>query len=104
MLEHGSANSFRRISDKNSTIIEDGMGNNLSSTLYAYRNDLFYLRVPSHLKELKNFENALGSLSVQMDKISFVIMSLKKEEKNTLMLLVNMKLTDHIPLLHLMRH
>jgi hypothetical protein len=80
---------FVGVSDKNSTIIEDGMGNNLSSTLDA------------HLKELKDL---CSMKCAQMDKISFVIMSLKKEEKNTPMLLVNMELTDHIPLLHLMRH
>src|SRR5215216_5851712 len=85
---------FVGVLDKNATIIEGGMSKNVSSLLDADKNDLFYLRVLSHLKELKDF--ALGDVKyiyIQMDKITFVIMSLKKEEEeeNSLMLLVSME-------------
>jgi hypothetical protein len=87
---------FVGVLDKNATIIEGGMRKNVSSLLDADKNDLFYLRVLSHLKELKDFKNDLGDVKyiyIQMDKISFVIMSLKKEEEeeNSLMLLVSME-------------
>jgi hypothetical protein len=48
---------FVGVLDKNATIIEGGMRKNVSSLLDADKNDLFYLRVLSHLKELKDFKN-----------------------------------------------
>jgi hypothetical protein len=87
---------FVGVLDKNARIIEGGMRKNVSPLLDADKNDLFYLRVLSHLKELNDFKNALGGVKyiyIQMDKISFVSMSLKneEEEENSLMLLVSME-------------
>jgi hypothetical protein len=72
------------------------MRENIPSLLDPDKNDLFYLRVLSHLKELKDFENVLGAVKyihIQMDKVSFVIMTLRSEEEgeNGLMLLVSME-------------
>src|SRR5919201_198415 len=95
---------FVGVLDKNATIVEGGMRKNVSPLLDVSKHDLFYLRALSHLKELKDFENELGDVKyiyIQMDKISFVIMSLKNEEEedqgmkeheqNGLMLLVSME-------------
>lgn len=87
---------FVGVLDKNARIIEGGMRKNVSPLLDADKNDLFYLRVLSHLKELNDFKNALGGVKyiyIQMDKISFVTMSLKneEEEEDSLMLLVSME-------------
>ncbi|MFL6319570.1 MAG: hypothetical protein ACJ72Q_03785 [Nitrososphaeraceae archaeon] len=87
---------FVGVLDKNARIIEGGMRKNVSPLLDADKNDLFYLRAFSHLKELNDFKNALGGVKyiyIQMDKISFVTMSLKneEEEENSLMLLVSME-------------
>jgi hypothetical protein len=87
---------FVGVLDKNARIIEGGMRKNVSPLLDADKNDLFYLHVLSHLKELNDFKNALGGVKyiyIQMDKISFVTMSLKneEEEENSLMLLVSME-------------
>jgi hypothetical protein len=90
---------FVGVLDKNATIIEGGMRKNVSSLLDEDKDDLFYLRVLSNLKELEDFRNALGGVKyiyIQMDKVSFVIMSLKKqeeeeEEDDSLMLLVSME-------------
>jgi hypothetical protein len=72
------------------------MRRNVSSILDADKDDLFYLRALSHLKELEDFKNALGGVKyiyIQMEKISFVIMSLKGKEEgeNSFMLLVSME-------------
>ena len=88
---------FVGVLDKNATIIEGGMRKNVSSLLHADKDDLFYLRALSHLKELEDFKNALGGVKyiyIQMDKVSFVIMNLKngeEEEENSLTLLVSME-------------
>jgi hypothetical protein len=87
---------FVGVLDKNATIIEGGMRRNVSSILDADKDDLFYLRALSHLKELEDFKNALGGVKyiyIQMEKISFVIMSLKEKEEggNSFMLLVSME-------------
>ena len=87
---------FVGVLDKNARLIEGGMRENIPSLLDPDKNDLFYLRVLSHLKELKDFENVLGEVKyihVQMDKVSFVIMRRRLEEEggNGLMLLVSME-------------
>lgn len=87
---------FVGVLDKNARLVEGGMRENVPSLLDPDKNDLFYLRVLSHLKELKDFENALGAvkyINVQMGKLSFVIMRLEPEEQgeNGLMLLVSME-------------
>lgn len=87
---------FVGVLDKNARVVEGGMRENVPSLLDPDKNDLFYLRVLSHLKELKDFENALGAvkyINVQMGKLSFVIMRLEPEEQgeNGLMLLVSME-------------
>jgi hypothetical protein len=91
---------FVGILDKNGKIIEGGMRKNVPSLLHADKNDLFFLRIFSHLKELENFKYSVGGVKyiyIQMDKVSFVIMSLKKEEQtqekdeSSLMLLVSME-------------
>jgi hypothetical protein len=92
---------FVGVLDKNAIIIEGGMRKNLSPLLDSDKDDLFYLRVLSHLKELEDFKDALGDVKyiyVQMDKVSFVIMGLKrednekeKEKDNGIMLLVSME-------------
>ena len=89
---------FVGVLDKNARLVEGGMRENIPSLLDPDKNDLFYLRVLSHLKELKDFENVLGAVNyihVQMDKVSFVIMRLRQGEGegggNGLMLLVSME-------------
>jgi hypothetical protein len=87
---------FVGVLDKNARLVEGGMKENIPSLLDPDKNDLFYLRVLSHLKELKDFENVLGAVKyihVQMDKVSFVIMRLRPDEEggNGLMLLVSME-------------
>jgi hypothetical protein len=87
---------FVGVLDKNARLVEGGMRENVPILLDSDKNDLFYLRVLSHLKELTDFENALGAVKyiyIQMDKVSFVIMSLRVEEEgeNALMLLVSMQ-------------
>jgi hypothetical protein len=87
---------FVGVLDKNARLVEGRMRENIPSLLHPDKNDLFYLRVLSHLKELKDFENVLGEVKyihVQMDKVSFVIMRRRLEEEggNGLMLLVSME-------------
>jgi hypothetical protein len=85
------------LDNKNSRIIEGGMRKSILPLLPAHKNDLFYLRIVSHLEELKDFKNTLGDTSyvfIKMDKISFVIMSLNEEEeekKNNMTLLISME-------------
>jgi hypothetical protein len=89
---------FVGILGKNGKLIEGGMRKNVPSLLESGKNDLFFLRIFSHLKELEDFRNSLGSVKytyIQTDKVSFVVMSLKKkdkeEEEDSLMLLVSME-------------
>jgi hypothetical protein len=87
---------FVGVLDNNGRLIEGGMRKNVPSLLEAEKNDLFFLRILSDLKELENFKNSLGEVKyiyIQMDKVSFVIMSLKNEDREdgSLMLLVSME-------------
>ena len=92
------------LDNKNTRLIEGGMRKSILPLLPAHKNNLFYLRIVSHLEELKDFKNTLGDTSyvfIKMDKISFVIMSLneeEEEEKNNMTLLISME-PDVIPLL-----
>jgi hypothetical protein len=85
------------LDNKNTRLIEGGMRKSILPLLPAHKNDLFYLRIVSHLEELKDFKNTLGDTSyvfIKMDKISFVIMSLNEEEeedKNNMTLLISME-------------
>ena len=85
------------LDNKNTRVIEGGMRKSILPLLPAHKNDLFYLRIVSHLEELKDFKNTLGDTSyvfIKMDKISFVIMSLNEEEeedKNNMTLLISME-------------
>jgi hypothetical protein len=85
------------LNNKNTRLIEGGMRKSILPLLPAHKNDLFYLRIVSHLEELKDFKNTLGDTSyvfIKMDKISFVIMSLNEEEeedKNNMTLLISME-------------
>ena len=85
------------LDNKNTRLIEGGMRKSILPLLPAHKNDLFYLRIVSHLEELKDFKNTLGETSyvfIKMDKISFVIMSLneeEEEEKNNMTLLISME-------------
>jgi len=85
------------LDNKNTRLIEGGMRKSILPLLPAHKNDLFYLRMVSHLEELKDFKNTLGDTSyvfIKMDKISFVIMSLneeEEEEKNNMTLLISME-------------
>jgi hypothetical protein len=75
---------FVGVLDNNAKLIEGGMKKNIPSLLPAGKDDLFYLRALSHLKELKDFKDSLGDVKytfIQMDKISFVTMSLKEEDE-----------------------
>jgi hypothetical protein len=87
---------FVGVLDNNGRLIEGGMRKNVPSLLEAEKNDLFFLRILSDLKELENFKNSLGEVKyiyIQKDKVSFVIMSLKNEDRedDSLMLLVSME-------------
>ena len=87
---------FVGVLDNNGRLIEGGMRKNIPSLLEAEKNDLFFLRILSDLKELEDFKNSLGEVKyiyIQMDKVSFVIMRLKNEdhEDDSLMLLVSME-------------
>jgi hypothetical protein len=85
------------LDNKNTRLIEGGMRKSILPLLPAHKNDLFYLRIVSHLEELKDFKNTLGDTSyvfIKMDKIPFVIMSLNEEEeedKNNMTLLISME-------------
>ena len=85
------------LDNKNTRLIEGGMRKSILPLLPAHKNDLFYLRIVSHLEELKDFKNTLGDTSyvfIKMDKISFVIISLneeEEEEKNNMTLLISME-------------
>jgi len=85
------------LDNKNTRLIEGGMRKSILPLLPAHKNDLFYLRIVSHLEELKDFKKTLGDTSyvfIKMDKISFVIMSLneeEEEEKNNMTLLISME-------------
>lgn len=85
------------LDNKNTRLIEGGMRKSILPLLPAHKNDLFYLRIVSHLEELKDFKKTLGDTSyvfIKMDKISFVIMSLneeEEEEKNNTTLLISME-------------
>src|SRR6476660_1547355 len=91
------------LDNKNTRLIEGGMRKSILPLLPTHKNDLFYLRIVSHLEELKDFKNTLGDTSyvfIKMDKISFVIMSLNEEEeeeeeeeedKNNMTLLISME-------------
>jgi hypothetical protein len=90
---------FVGVLDNNGRLVEGGMRKNVPSLLEAEKNDLFFLRILSDLNELENFKNSLGEVKyiyIQMDKVSFVIMSLKNEDRedredDSLMLLVSME-------------
>jgi hypothetical protein len=65
---------------KDAKLIEGGMRKEVSPLLPADKDDLFYLRIISHLKELKDLANTLGDLGyvfIKMAKISFVYLILK---------------------------
>ena len=65
---------------KDAKLIEGGMRKEVSPLLPADKDDLFYLRIISHLKELKDLASTLGDLGygfIKMAKISFVYLSLK---------------------------
>ena len=65
---------------KDAKLIEGGMRKEVSPILPADKDDLFYLRIISHLKELKDLASTLGDLGygfIKMAKISFVYLSLK---------------------------
>ena len=47
---------FVGVLDKNAILVEGGMRENVPILLDSDKNDLFYLRVLSHLKELTDFE------------------------------------------------
>ncbi len=85
------------LDNKNTRLIEGGMRKSILPLLPAHKNDLFYLRIVSHLEELKDFKKTLGDTSyvfIKMDKISFVTMSLseeEEEEKNNMTLLISME-------------
>jgi hypothetical protein len=71
---------FVGVLDNNGRLIEGGIRKNIPSLLEAEKNDLFFLRILSDLKELEDFKNSLGEVKyiyIQMDKVSFAIMSLK---------------------------
>jgi hypothetical protein len=65
---------------KDAKLIEGGMRKDVSSLLLADKDDLFYLRIILHLKELCDLASTLGDLGyvfIKMAKISFVYLSLK---------------------------
>jgi hypothetical protein len=64
---------------KDAKLIEVGMRKEVSPLLPADKDDLFYLRIISHLKELKDLANTgdLGYVFIKMAKISFVYLILK---------------------------
>jgi len=69
---------FVGVLTKDAELIEGGMRKDVS-LLSSDKDDLFYLRIISHLKELKDLANTLGDLGyvfIKMAKISFVYLSL----------------------------
>jgi hypothetical protein len=71
---------FVGIMAKDAKLIEGGMRKEVSPLLPADKDDLFYLRIISHLKELKDLANTIGDLGyvfIKMAKISFVYLILK---------------------------
>jgi hypothetical protein len=81
---------FVGVLDENARLVEGGMKKNISSLLPSNKDDIFYLRIVSQLKELKDFTNRLGDISyifIKMEKISFVTFGLK----DNMTLLVSME-------------
>jgi len=72
---------------KDAKFIKGGMRKEVSPLLPSDKDDLFYLRIISHLKELTDLASTLGDLGyvfIKMAKISFVYLSLK--DSRTLLL------------------
>ena len=69
------------LDNKNAKLVEGGMRKNVPSLLDSGKDELFFLRIVSQLNQLKEFRQTLGNISyvfVKMNRLSFVIMSLKK--------------------------
>jgi hypothetical protein len=70
---------FVGVLTKDAELIEGGMRKDVSPLWSSDKDDIFYLRIISHLKELKDLANTLGDLGyvfIKMAKISFVYLSL----------------------------
>jgi len=70
---------FVGVLTKDAELIEGGMRKDVSPLWCSDKDDLFYLRIISHLNELKDLANTLGDLGyvfIKMAKISFVYLSL----------------------------
>jgi hypothetical protein len=77
---------FAGILDGNGKLVERGMRKNVIPLLSEGKDDLFYLRTVSRIKELKDLQGSLGDLAyiIKMEKIAFVSMSLQESDKTLL--------------------
>ncbi len=69
------------LDNKNAKLVEGGMRKNVPSLLDSGKDELFFLRIVSQLNQLNKFRQTLGDINyvfVKMNRLSFVIMSLKK--------------------------
>lgn len=82
---------FAGMLDKSGKLIAGGMRKNVVPLLSHGKDDLFYLRTVSRIKELKDFKSSLGELVyifIKMQKISFVALTLEQGDR---ILLVSME-------------
>jgi hypothetical protein len=74
---------FAGILDKEGRLLEGGMRNSVVPLLAHGKDDLFYLRTVSRIRDLKKFRSNLGELEyiyIKMEKLSFVSLSLRDEK------------------------
>jgi hypothetical protein len=70
---------FVGVLDNNAKLIEGGMKKNIPSLLPAGKDDLFYLRALSHLKELKDFKDSLGDVKYTFIQIITLLVSMEPD-------------------------
>ncbi len=78
---------FAGVLDGNGKLVEGGMRKNVIPLLSEGKDDLFYLRTVSRIKELKDLQGSLGDLAyifIKMEKIAFVSTSLQESDKTLL--------------------
>lgn len=78
---------FAGVLDGNGKLVEGGMRKNVIPLLSEGKDDLFYLRTVSRIKELKDLQGSFGDLAyifIKMEKIAFVSTSLQESDKTLL--------------------
>ena len=74
---------FAGILDREGRLLEGGMRSSVVPLLARGKDDLFYLRTVSRIRDLRKFRSYLGELEyiyIKMEKLSFVSLSLRDEK------------------------